>query len=94
MIQRVSIVAATALWATTFTIVGFAFTTTDAHDMLEISNIVALMACVPTFYLVAEAMFAHHMQQVARDHREILGDLVEVVGRADAERQLRHVGRR
>ena len=92
--KHVFTVAGTALWATTFTIVGFAFTTDDAHDMLEIANIVALMACVPTFYLIAETMFERHIAEVKRDHDDLLGEISRVVGRADAEREVRHVGRR
>jgi len=94
MTQRFAIAAATALWATSITMVGFGFAIHGIEGMFELANMVALMACVPTFYLIAEVLFARHMRCVSRDHRELLGDVLEVVGRADAERDLRQIHRR
>ena len=94
MKQRLLTVVATALWATSITMNAFAFTVADEEGMFETATIIALIACVPTFYLMAEALLERHMKMVARDHRALLGELCEVVGRADAARGLTRVDKR
>lgn len=94
MKTRILTVAAAALWATAITMSAFAFTVRDTEGMFETANIVALAACVPTFYLMAEALFERHFTKVERDHEQLLLAISRLVERSGAERDLPRVHRR
>lgn len=92
--QRVCTTLAAALWAVSVTSMFWAFNDQDREGLFELANMIALVACVPSFYLVADYLFRKHYRKIARDHDELLGDLCEIVGRADADRGLARIDRR
>lgn len=87
-------IVAAALWAVALTTMGFAFAVDDVRGLFEVANTLALMACVPTFHLIAETMFEHYHEVAQRERVELVGELAEMLGRSDASRDLPRVDHR
>lgn len=92
--KQLFIIAATALWVTAITSTVFAFVAANDHGLFEAANIVALMACVPTFWLMAESRLEHYHQIAQRQRVELVGELAEMLGRSDAQRDIPRVTHR
>ena len=92
MNQRACIIAAAALWASAFTTTLLAFANSDVEGLFETANMLALVACVPSFYLVAEHLFERYHRRLVRERRHLFSELAEALGRADAVRDLSHIG--
>lgn len=94
MKTRILTIAAAALWATAITVEVIAFRDRDALGLFASANLVALVACVPTFYLAAESLLERHMEKVSLDHDDLLRALCRSMSRAGAERDVTHVDSR
>lgn len=72
------------LWTLSTTMFIYALASDDSFRMSQVALFVQVTACMPTLWLIFEHIVSEH-------RRILLLQLAEVVGRADAERQLRLV---